>query len=273
MTHADSKPISRYFQCSNVYRVQQTGFTNPISWSYLDVLVSNYSCLHCFYTDFTDFSKKLVAILKIMQIFLVWNEFHLCTYYHPKLFCYNFMLKNSHPHMRIKKCFTTLLFFSRKFLASSILHARKIFRKTYPLIRTCTFANQGVRNLSFLKNFALCAQWIIPFLTCDLDGFHPIIYKIWNVAGILPSSLPYISIEIKKDSYLEGNNCKILILVSADQYVISGISRKFYTFRNIFNFHEKNVVNFQNEAFPESRYIRRSIIRAPSHKSMIELFA
>lgn len=102
MTHADSKPISRYFQCSNVYRVQQTGFTNPISWSYLDVLVSNYSCLHCFYTDFTDFSKKLVAILKIMQIFLVWNEFHLCTYYHPKLFCYNFMLKNSHPICELK---------------------------------------------------------------------------------------------------------------------------------------------------------------------------
>ena len=117
-----------------------------------------------------------------MQIFLVRNEFHLCTYYHPKLFCYNFMLKNSHPHMRIKKCFTTLLFFSRKFLASSILYARKIYRKTYPLIRTCTFANQGVRNLSFLKNFA--------YVLNELSLFLPVIWTVsilsYTKSGTLP---------------------------------------------------------------------------------------
>lgn len=182
MTHADSKPISRYFQCSNVYRVQQTGFTNPISWSYLDVLVSNYSCLHCFYTDFTDFSKKLVAILKIMQIFLVWNEFHLCTYYQPKLFCYNFMLKNSHPHMRIKKCFTTLLFFSRKFLASSILHARKIFKKLTPWY---------VHVRLSIRGYEILVSWkILRYVLNELSLFLPAIWTVsilsYTKSGTLP---------------------------------------------------------------------------------------
>ena len=42
-------------------------------------------------------------------------------------------------------------------MVSSIKYVRKIFRKTNisnPLIRTCSCAYQGVRNISSLENFA-----------------------------------------------------------------------------------------------------------------------
>ena len=50
-----------------------------------------------------------------------------------------------------------LCIFLRIYMGSSIQYVLKIFRKTnisYPLIRTRSWAYQGVRNVSFSENFA-----------------------------------------------------------------------------------------------------------------------